>query len=851
MPTFFLKYTLSNGFVHNWLVVGPQSRLLDSHENEADLIRRYYEVDSGAAAEVVDVGPLGEMTRFEPGLVWKYHRCREDHFVDFSTNHARPAYQRAWAYTQLHLPEEKEVSLALTTCGPADVWVNGEHVQRVDRFDRRVPATAVFPIRLRAGENILLVRFESIAVRQTAFVMAAQIRGLAGLAVEVVLPTNIEAEFFPQRIMLEKLVDDIFTTRYVFGYLEGDQYNQNEMLPMFVDEGATETGEITFRLQSLAGDIFQEGTNTMGASSRVEMAKRYPLRNGPHQLALVPPAHLYYQKNLRFERKEPFFIVRTPFSRIVPPTLNKRRKEALADAAERRNDSLYCEIARIAMGQWENLDPKNINSAVERIRRRQDGSIFDVLGFLGLIARFGKKVFVRPYLPMIQESLAGYRYSAEEAGSDGMDFTSEHRQIVQLACELLAGQLLPQERFGASGQTGSWHRARAEQAVLEWIRQRGMYGFREWDSPASLEAVLAALSHLVDMCDSDQVCELASVLMDKIFFSMAVNSYWGMYGSARGCGDTGSSLSARLEATSGISRLLWMLGNHTEAVMGAVSMACCKSYQLPDLIYRIAQETSTIWGREQHSQPGETPWAVNKVTYRTLDYILSSAQDYYPGTPGRSEVIWQATLGPDARVFVNHPTNLSTDDGAVPNLWTGNGVLPRVAQWGDVLVAVHHLPEDDWLGYTHAYFPSQVFDEYWLQDGWAFARMGDAYIALWASNGIDFIRTGSTALRELRSYGKQNTWICHMGQSILDESFAKFQEKILAMPLERAGRRVTLQTLRKDQISFGWQGPLTVNGEEQPLAGFRHFENPFCAVELPAAQMDILYQTKGIRLKFA
>ena len=109
-------------------------------------------------------------------------------------------------------------------------------------------------------------------------------------------------------------------------------------------------------------------------------------------------------------------------------------------------------------------------------------------------------------------------------------------------------------------------------------------------------------------------------------------------------------------------------------------------------------------------------WEVNKVTYKTPDYMLCSAQDYHPGEKGVQQHIWQATLGPDAVVFVTHPPCLSEENSHRPGFWHGNVVLPRVAQWKDVLIAVHKLPEDDWLGFTHAYFPAWAFDEHVLRD---------------------------------------------------------------------------------------------------------------------------------------
>ena len=78
--------------------------------------------------------------------------------------------------------------------------------------------------------------------------------------------------------------------------------------------------------------------------------------------------------------------------------------------------------------------------------------------------------------------------------------------------------------------------------------------------------------------------------------------------------------------------------------------------------------------------------------------------------------------------------------------------IALLEQRDHVLQALEPLEAaDDWLGFTHAYFPARVFDEHAFQGGWAFARTGDGYLALTAARGFEFITTGPTAYRELRS----------------------------------------------------------------------------------------------------
>jgi hypothetical protein len=413
----------------------------------------------------------------------------------------------------------------------------------------------------------------------------------------------------------------------------------------------------------------------------------------------------------------------------------------------------------------------------------------------------------------------------------------------------MAGQRFPQKSFAASGETGSWHRDKGQELALAWLHHVGTYGFPAWDSPDSYTEHLVALSHLVDLAESEAVQEMAAIVMDKFFTAIAINSFQGVFGSTHGRTRAMYVKGGTLEPTSGITRLMWGTGVFNHHIAGTVSLACMGAYELPALIAKIAvSRFDALWSRERHAQDGGRE--VNKVTYKTPDGMLSSAQDYFPGEKGSLEHIWQATLGSKASVFVNHPGCSSESDARQPNFWAGNAVLPRAAQWKDVLIAIYKLPQDDGMGFTHAYFPVHAFDEYAVGERWVFARVGNGYLALAASQGLELIRQGRTAFRELRAYGREQIWVCHLGREALDGSFEAFQEKVRALPLEFAGDSLRFTTLRGERLTFGWVVPFRRDGSEQPLSGFPHFEHPFVGSKYPSSEMVIGFGEELLRLNF-
>ena len=874
-----LEYQLEKGYIHNWLVAGPYTISvpdLDRFQGEdyrLQIARHYHRGISEVHQAPVE---RGSFQIRDTELTWRYYRCLDDHFVDLSAFYPSCHYLRSWAYAQVVSPSAQEVTFVLTTNGPADLWLNRQHLHRQEHFCHQDPHSTPFQGTLEEGCNEILVRFEEVAVRACPYAMALQIvdlfpsegppfsEGVASGELQVLVPTHIEKT--KRRQVLERAFEQ--------AYLQHDISHRGAGIALrWIGEPDTFC-ELTYRIQDAQDIIRLEGMTGVKPSGIIQVGyRRLLLEEGAYHLVLMPHIQDYRMFEIRYQRYIPFHVLDHAYSENPYGTYEERRKEALEDAARRENN-LYAETAKIALNRWPMVNRDLIIETTERINRREDCSDFYLVGLLGMMHRYpSTPVFSEKLKHSLEECVLNFKYWHDEPGSDAMCYTTENHSILFHTCEILGGQLYPHRAFTNVGQTGRWHREKGEKLTLAWLRERGATGFSEWDSNCYFEEDLVALSHLADLAENDDVRELAAVVMDKMFFTIALNSYKGVFGSTHGRTYAPMIKGGQLEATSGITRLMWGMGVWNHHIRGTVSLAC-SDYELPPHISAIAADLpEEMWNREHH--PG-----VNKVTYRTPDYMLCSAQDYHPGEKGQQEHIWQATLGPSAVVFVNHPACMSEERAHRPNFWHGNYVLPRVVQWKDVLMAIHKLPNDDWLGFTHAYFPVYEFDEHVIRDGWAFARKGggppssgeDApsgegtssseepppdegrpsagYLALTAAQGLELIERGPAAYRELRSYGQHNVWMCLMGRQATDGTFEAFQEKVLALDVHFEESGVRCSTLRGEALSFAWEGPLLVNGKEQPITGFGHYENPYCVADVPADQMDIHYGDYLLRLDF-
>ena len=880
MSAYYVEYPLQNGFVHNWLVAGPEAVIVapfhvvgppaDYRTFRAEVFRRFFMPKAGIGATPVERGPL-DAGRFSIGKyegAWAYVACAEDHAVDHSAYHVACHYLRSWAYVELVSERQQNVTLALTTYGPADVWAGEKPIGRVEDPAGlgATAATKRFPLPLDAGVTPLLVRFENVGMGHITHAMSSRLLGVNGAAVDGV------------HVRLRTLIEDVarrnaFEQLSAAAFVERDVYAGTTPIVLRWPEGKRARCFAHVRLQTPDGRIFLAGDSLGEGGQTFSMGHAMQLPAGPMQVRLMPDPNEVYLHHVRISRVLPLWSLGRQCYTATPwGDLATRRNEALGVAA-RMDDSPFAQVARMALGAWANVDSKAILNAIGRVQRREDASNMALLALLGMRYRFGDDPnFPAEVHEPLEACAVSYRYGRGEhdqsAGFDWLRFDGECHALVFHVCELLAGQLYGQRTF-ADGQTGAWHRARGERLVNQWIVEFGTRGMAAWNAPEAIEQAVAALTHLCDLAEADECFELATVALDKLFFVLAHNTWRGVWGVAGQRVSADVVKSGLLLPVAPLCNLMWGMGIFNRHVAGVVSLACSTNYQMPALFEQIGMQTPTVvWAREQHAAAEGTP--ANVVIYQTPDFMLSSVQDYRARARGAEELAWRATLNAEATIFANHPGSSSESPSRKPGFWVGNGRLPRVAQWQDALLAIYHLGNSgdggdddggDLFDFTHAYFPTAILDEHALREGWAFGRVGDGYVALTNSQGLTMSAEGRYALRELRASGSRQCWVVQMGRAALDGDFAAFQTKVLALTLrfangdgedgiDGASGEVVFTTLRGDALRFGWSGPLRVNGVVVPLDGFPHYENAYTTTAVGSGTMVVEQGDDGVRLDF-
>ncbi len=281
---------------------------------------------------------------------------------------------------------------------------------------------------------------------------------------------------------------------------------------------------------------------------------------------------------------------------------------------------------------------------------------------------------------------------------------------------------------------------------------------------------------------------------------------------------------------------------------------------------------------------------VNIHTYRTPDYMLSSAQDYRKGARSNQSHTWQASLGTNALVFTTHPGQppLETLDWGTdgePGQWTGTASIPRAAQHENVAIylyapqyAANPSPPFNQITayepYTHAYFPQDAFDEVARDGHWTFGRYRDGYIALYSWRDPEFVSYDPTVIAtngmvqafELRAAGgPQNVWIVECGRQVDWGSFVAFRTAVAAStvsvtPITTGDGLpphtrlpvfdVAYESPSQGRMEFSWTGPLRVRGEEVAISGYPRYQNPWSQSPFDSQRVEIADDTARLTLDF-
>jgi hypothetical protein len=243
----------------------------------------------------------------------------------------------------------------------------------------------------------------------------------------------------------------------------------------------------------------------------------------------------------------------------------------------------------------------------------------------------------------------------------------------------------------------------------------------------------------------------------------------------------------------------------------------------------------------------------NIYTFRTPDYMLSSAQDYKKGYGGDQQSIWSAVLDEESIVFTTHPVD---SKGGTPDYWTGSGNLPRVGQYENVAIILYEISTAPGLyvthdlEYTHAWFPKDKFDTVTQTGNWVFGKRKDGYIGLWSQNEPEWVDSGEYSNKEIIAEGKKNIWICELGNKTEYQSFNDFIAAVSSSQISEKSFGIEYHSPSQGILEFGWEAALKKEGQAIQLNNYPRYWNKYVKTSFPADAISIKHNNHSLILDY-
>ena len=777
-PGLFTLHPL--GYIQHWLVAGPHLTRYEGPPRSEDILRREA-LDSGlvdppSSADLNGVGPFGEPWRmYDPG---------ENFFVEFSAFHSRLVVLDSYAFTEIESTRDLTVRARLWVAGDADLWVNDSHLTRFNVGRYMFPHSQEVNLSLRRGVNRLCVRLQVFGVRDTRTLFGLRLEEAEGKGLVVRVPGCAQ------------LVDPV-------KWLKGIQSEGRDAI-------------VSRNPAPVKASVVVPGGSPLSwpaGSSRLLLGAARPVR-----LSVEIAAGC---QTLRRSLEIP--ANRNTLAMQIPDDLRTARLNFIAHTMTSGNGVLSGReahlplLARRLLDRNSEIESSALVSVLGVIDRREDCADFALATLLRFVAL---DLASADESAKIQRTALAFRYWDDEPGNDAMCFWSENHSLLFHGCQMLAGRLYPDCVFNNSNRLGSVQATLGATRCRDWLARIEPRGLEEFNSGTYLPITIGALLNVVDFSADAELSQRASTLIDRLYEGLAIHAFAGVVVSPQGRvyrnvlypGESGTQ--ALLSDAAPEARpdfLNFSLEFPPDSLSGnwIVYPASSPNYRPPAHLEGLM--TDSISKRYRQAE-------VEIVLHKTSDFLLTSLaipastagvgetkpSPFQPGRAGYQQHLWQATLGPDCHVFVNHPGGSFEESLSRPGYWYGNGVFPRLCQREGVLGAIYNIPDgsevaknpmpldNPWppgawanpfekhpIPFSHVHWPSDAFDREETHEHWLFGQKNGGCIALWCSTPLETHNEMMTG-REFRAWAYRSAWVAICGGIAESGTFESFIASCIA-----------------------------------------------------------------------
>lgn len=241
-------------------------------------------------------------------------------------------------------------------------------------------------------------------------------------------------------------------------------------------------------------------------------------------------------------------------------------------------------------------------------------------------------------------------------------------------------------------------------------------------------------------------------------------------------------------------------------------------------------------------QNGMALQRANTYTYKTPHYMISTVQNYHPGTYGEQQHTWSATLNYQTTVFTTSPSSDENNKG----YWMGNARHPHSVGHRNINMTIYQLPKKPSLmekkiyDFTHLYFPVDNFDQIKIEDNMIFGLIDDSFIAVIGKNKLELQDNNYEFIQQ----GKETYWITELGTREEFSTLDMFIEYIKGKDISYHNH-----TLNYGNYELTYKGDFKVN-EKVINTEYKTFGTPYITAERESKVLKVVFDNKQLILDF-
>lgn len=731
------------GYVTTWLISGrldtpvdPATRtIVDQGQYERHQKMTIHDNNMKNPPENIEFGAPG----INEELPWYMYNAGPNSFIDLYKFYFVIYRCEFWAATSIVSPCDQVVDADIWNYPSYDAWLNGELVSTREVCEYAPMKRNAVKLSLKKGENLFFLRAQNACTRDTRNIVALSFPNKPNI--EVAYPGKENPVLDAQRA----LVDWVYSLTW---------NGENIIAPTEAPEGVT----FTVNGEAATGTVLSIAPNRGIAQIRATV------------------------NNFTFERTIEIIERIVPAAKKEWNSVEESREAFINALAERtipadRSDCqfFYTTYARLCKGYpLDENDIRVIRACLDEVDLQKDCCDFRFSYILASV----KKGFFPDYLvEEIHKAAVNFSYWSDEKAVGAMCYGSENHALLFYTCQMLAGQLWPDDLFVCSGRTGKEQVEVATQRIDNWLTKIENDGYAEFLSGGYTPITIAAMLNVVDFARDDLSVRCAK-LIDEIFYGIAHNTFDGVIYAPQGRIYRGA-IRPWNEGTQAL--LYYATGTAAPngiGVMGSwlASFAGSK-YRLPKDLDECIKQKGMYYGKAQGTKIQTFKGDHFMLTSLPLEMVNGECfGKFKPGAIGYQQHLSYATLGGACIVYPQHP-GLPYDAASIrPGYWFGNGYFPAQKQWDNLLGQVFPLSEDHPIKFTHLYFPTRCFDT-WEQDGnWLFGKRGEGYVAVWCSNKLSLFDGDKVQGSDFRAECGAAAYFTACGDSVTNGSFDEFKK---------------------------------------------------------------------------